>query len=375
MNESRHSGGGSGSWELIVQPGERVAPLLEAIGQAKKRVEILIFRFDKREIEEALVACVKRGVAVTALIAWTNSGGERSLRSLETRLLAAGVTVSRTADDLTRYHGKMLIIDRKRLYLLAFNFTSIDIDSSRSFGVSTTSRILVDDAVRLFEADCGRQPFTPSKGGLLVSPINAREEITRFISDAKKELLIYDPCVSDPRIVRLLEDRASAGVQVRILGSLKGSRGAIAARPLADMRLHTRTIVRDDCDAFLGSQSLRTAELDGRREIGAFLSCRAVVAEMKRNFEADWSLTDTADEKASALSGDKLAKKIAKAISKELPPITEVVQAVTARMPANAVDLSGIDMPALEETIRSAVKTVVKESFEEAAADAAQGAG
>jgi hypothetical protein len=38
------------------------------------------------------------------------------------RLLAAGVGVARTASDLTRYHGKMLIIDRSELSVLGFQF-------------------------------------------------------------------------------------------------------------------------------------------------------------------------------------------------------------------------------------------------------------
>ena len=54
------------------------------------------------------------------------------------RLLAQGITVTRTADDLVRYHGKMLIIDDKALFLLGFNFTHMDIDLSRSFGVAIT---------------------------------------------------------------------------------------------------------------------------------------------------------------------------------------------------------------------------------------------
>jgi len=55
------------------------------------------------------------------------------------RLLKAGVTVARTADDLVRYHAKYIIIDGREL-LLAFNFTYLDIDQSRSFGVITKNK-------------------------------------------------------------------------------------------------------------------------------------------------------------------------------------------------------------------------------------------
>jgi phosphatidylserine/phosphatidylglycerophosphate/cardiolipin synthase-like enzyme len=98
---------------LLIQTENGVSPLVEAINQAKTRVEIVIFRFDCGEMEKALANAVTRGVFVHALIAYVNRGGEKKLRQLEMRLLAAGVTVARTADDLARYHGKFMIIDRR----------------------------------------------------------------------------------------------------------------------------------------------------------------------------------------------------------------------------------------------------------------------
>ena len=89
-----------------------------------------------------MIKAVSRGVSVHALIAYTNRGGEKNLRALEMRLLEAGITVSRTADDLVRYHGKMMIIDGRELYLMAFNLTNLDIERSRSFAVVTATRKL-----------------------------------------------------------------------------------------------------------------------------------------------------------------------------------------------------------------------------------------
>src|SRR5688572_20541137 len=91
----------------------------------------MIFRIDAKAVEKALVAAVQRGVAVRALIAHTNSGGEQRLRQLEDRLLAAGVTVSRTGDDLVRYHAKLLIVDRTALHVYGFNCTALDLNRSR----------------------------------------------------------------------------------------------------------------------------------------------------------------------------------------------------------------------------------------------------
>jgi cardiolipin synthase A/B len=160
---------------LLVQPGDGVAPLVEAINGAKSRVEIAIFRFDRAEIEKALANAAARGVFVHALIAYTNRGGERNLRKLEMRLLEAGITVARTADDLVRYHDKFLIIDRRELFLLSFNFTHLDIDHSRCFGLVTANPKLVAEAVKLFEADTKRQPYVAGLPAFVVSPANARK--------------------------------------------------------------------------------------------------------------------------------------------------------------------------------------------------------
>jgi cardiolipin synthase A/B len=133
--------------KLLIQPGDGFQPLIKGINGAKKSIEIVIFRFDLREVEKALAGAVSRGVSVQALIAHTNRAGEESLRQLELRLLAVGVTVARTADDLVRYHAKYMIIDRRELYLLAFNLTRLDIERSRSFAIITRNRTLVAQAV------------------------------------------------------------------------------------------------------------------------------------------------------------------------------------------------------------------------------------
>ncbi len=68
--------------------------------------------------------------------------------------------MSRTADDLVRYHGKMMILDGRILHVYGFNFTALDIGKSRSFGVITTNKRLVQEAAKLFEADFNRQTYT-----------------------------------------------------------------------------------------------------------------------------------------------------------------------------------------------------------------------
>jgi phosphatidylserine/phosphatidylglycerophosphate/cardiolipin synthase-like enzyme len=278
--------------KLIVQPDDGVAPLLAAIQKAKKSIDMAIFRFDRREIEKAIEAAVARGVLVRTLIAHTSRSGEKNLRKLELRMLAAGVTVARTADDLVRYHDKLVVVDRATAYILGFNYTRLDIDRSRSFGIVSRNRKIVGDALRLFEADSARQPYACSDDTFVVSPLNARARLGRFLGKARKQLLIYDPKVADPQMLAILQQRAKAGVDVRILGKL-GSRGAgLKVQKYPGRRLHVRAIVRDGTRAFVGSQSLRKAELDARREVGVIVRDAKIVKRIAGLFEEDWALTD-----------------------------------------------------------------------------------
>jgi cardiolipin synthase A/B len=293
--------------KLIVQPDAGTAPVISAIKQAKKWVDILIFRLDRPEIARALAEAVARGVRVRALTAHQNRGGTKSLRKLETQLLEAGVTVSRTADDLVRYHGKMVIVDNRILHVYGFNFTGLDIEKSRSFGVVTKNEKLVNEATKLFTADFDRQPYTPGNDRFVVSPENAREVLARFIGGARKQLLIYDPKVSDDAMLKIISERIKAGVDVRVIGKVE-SKWKVKSEKYPGKRLHIRAIIRDGKRAFMGSQSLRRLELEKRREVGIVITDEDVVAQMKEIFEEDWTQTD---------SGRKRLKKEKKAEKKE----------------------------------------------------------
>jgi phosphatidylserine/phosphatidylglycerophosphate/cardiolipin synthase-like enzyme len=281
---------------LIVQPDAGFTPLVTALKQARKSVDVMIFRLDRPEIEEALAGAVARGVTVRALIAHTATRGERELRKLELRLLEAGVTVSRTADDLVRYHPKYAIVDAARLFVLGFNFTAIDV-KSRSFGLEVRAKPFLKDALELFEADSNRQPVPPMSRDMIVSPVNARERLSTFIQAAKRELLIYDPKLSDPRIIRLLRERARNGVAIRVIGKVGKAGTDIPAQRLSKMRLHVRAIVRDRAAVFIGSQSLRRLELDKRRELGLIARDLRAARQVADIFEADWAKSAPAPSK------------------------------------------------------------------------------
>ncbi|HEY7511426.1 MAG TPA: phospholipase D-like domain-containing protein [Vicinamibacteria bacterium] len=282
---------------LLIQPEDGARPLLDAIGGAKRRLDLYVFRLDHDQVERALRDAVRRHVAVRALVARSGKGG---VRALERRLRRAGVTVARTHDDLARYHGKMMIVDRAALYVLGYNLTRQDIEKSRSLGLVTTEPELVHEAQRLFQADFERTRYLPRRSDLVVSPLNARAALQRLIASARRELLIYDDRLTDGAMIKLLRRRARAGVEVKVLGTMDKKPGRLRLRKLPGFKLHVRAIVQDSRRAFVGSQSLRRLELDGRREVGLIVEDPAVVEQIARVFAWDWARAASGKRKFAA---------------------------------------------------------------------------
>src|SRR6202035_3230632 len=104
-------------------------------------------------------------------------------------------------------------------------------------------------------------------------------------------------------ILRLLADRAKAGVDVRIIGKIGGKKAALTAERYPGKRLHVRAVIVDGRRAFFGSQSLRRVELDERREIGVIVTDGSLVKQMQSVFEEDWAQTDPG--KSTAKAADK----------------------------------------------------------------------
>lgn len=350
--------------KLFVQPDAGLGPILAAIRRAKKSIQILIFRLDRPEIEKALVEAVERGVAVQALVANTNRGGDKVLRRFEMRSLERGVTVTRTADDLVRYHGKMLIIDGKELLLLAFNFTHLDISMSRSFAISTTNKKLVTEAGRLFECDSKRVPYHAGDKDFIVSPVNAREQLIAFIKGAKKQLLMYEMKISDNDFVKLLNEKISQGVDVRVVGSTSSKGSTLPSRKLP-MRLHARAILRDGRSVFLGSQSLRKLELEARREIGIIVHDAKIAKQMIEVFDKDWG-DATPSQPASGVVDliNVPARKVAKKVVKELN-LSSAVEQVVDRVLEKKEDAE-VDPKELVEGVRQAMREEVHDAVHNA---------
>jgi phosphatidylserine/phosphatidylglycerophosphate/cardiolipin synthase-like enzyme len=213
-------------------------------------------------------------------------------------IAAARRTCASSNSASWRNHGKLLTVDNRRTYILGFNYTAQDL-ASRSFGIQVGAHRVVKEILRLFESDANRTDYTPRNRDLVISPENARSKLEKFLRGAETSLDIYDPNLSDDRMLTLLQSKAGRGVQIRMLGCLekKWANAGFDAREFPG-RLHVRAIVRDGRRAYVGSQSLRKLELDDRREVGIIIRDPVIVHSIEKTFGRDWKLAGKKKKKA-----------------------------------------------------------------------------
>ena len=179
--------------------------------------------------------------------------------------------------------------------------------------------------------------------------------------------------LSDTEMLRILAEKSKAGVEIKILGRA----AKIPARKLSHIRLHARVIVRDGSYVSIGSQSLRTLELDSRREVGVVFRDLKSARRITKVFMSDWELAAeprTGDQVDETIQTGKIAKKVAKAVTKELPPVAEVLDLVVKEVAGDQIEMP-LNPDQLQDTVTQAVKRAVKEAVREAVTDATKHGG
>jgi hypothetical protein len=162
-------------------------------------------------------------------------------------------------------------------------------------------------------------------------------------------------------MARELVNRAKAGVKIRIIGGMSRKNSDIEIRKLTGLRLHTRSIIRDRSEAFIGSQSLRKIELDKRRELGVIIRGSKALKKLVDTFDADWSSKELSENPEATAKDLKRAVKSAAAELTELSPLVkDAVRDVVDK--TGAEDLDPVET---QESIQKAVKEAVRERVQE----------
>ena len=261
---------------ILIAPADRRDAVLEVIESARRRLMLSPGECDDRRVIDAVDAAVQRGVRVDVLLSRRTKHGS-NLRLLGLLLEAVGAHVHRDASGCRKYHAKFAVADERLALVGSMNFTRWCFKRSCDFAVLTTDRGVARGLQRLFDADChGAAAAPPADARLVVAPDAARSRIGTLITSARRSIRLIDPKATDPRLLALIDAKASAGVAVVRRDT------AAWTDPLAP---HGKLLLVDDRVALTGSMALCASNLDRRREVGLLLTDRRLVRQLIPLFE------------------------------------------------------------------------------------------
>jgi phosphatidylserine/phosphatidylglycerophosphate/cardiolipin synthase-like enzyme len=314
------------SGAVTVLPDDGRALYFAAIDAARQQIRIEICVLEDPMILEHLQAALERSVEVRVIV---DRGKYGSLtdeeHNLGQYLTSAGGQLHLSNPVFPRSFPKIILIDSR-----FFIFGSACLDETtfaqyRDFGIVGRNRQTLRRLQMLFANDWTYSsapgdpppPFNPTppiaKGNLIVSPVNASEQLVRLYQSAKRTLDVYTELLGNLALEGELAAAVQRGVKVRLIAPQEVNGGgkdinqlqldsltALAAAgvdvhvsgPNQTFNLpymHARAAVVDSKIAYLGSISLAPDSTTVDREMGMVLRRAATVRELKAQFDADFS--------------------------------------------------------------------------------------
>ena len=284
---------------LFVEPADGYHSVRALIGSARRTIDLTMYEFDDRRIEDALAAAHRRGVRVRVLLDRAFRGATVNRAAFD-RLTAAGVAV-RWAPERLIVHQKTLTVDGDVSAVMTGNLTALDEPTTRDFVVVDRYPPAVSAIDGVFDADWSGGPTRrgPTPAGLVWSP-GATPALVGLIDSARRSLTVENEEMSAPAIETALAAASRRGVRVEVVmsGAARGDAGlrtlsragirvVISAASRHDLYLHAKAIVADGTTAFVGSQNFSTSSLDDNRELGIVTTDPPVVEGVARTLASD----------------------------------------------------------------------------------------
>jgi phosphatidylserine/phosphatidylglycerophosphate/cardiolipin synthase-like enzyme len=308
----------SGVLSLIVEPDDGMAPVLNVIIGAKTSVDLVMYELDDAQIESALIADKKRGVAVRVILSGGYNGASSTMNVAEYDLLTAnGVSVRWSPSYFALTHEKSLVVDGSRALIMTFNLVSKYYATGRDFGIvdsdprdiAAMESTFNDDWKGSGGADSERASLGGNNGDtgddLLWSP-GAEQPLIDLINSAQRSLSIYNEEMADMDVTKALIDAAERGVAVYVdmtgaaewkwefeeLTTAGAHVRVYADDPAAPLYIHAKMIVADaggaSARAFVGSENFSAGSLNENRELGIMISNQNIIAALMKIFTTDW---------------------------------------------------------------------------------------
>src|SRR5580765_135403 len=310
------------SHTLIVLPDDTAKPILDALGSAKRSLNIRMFLFTDPTLLNAVVAAKRRGVHVRVMLNPARRSGEPENAEAHKTLAAAGIEVRDSSPAFAVTHQKSMVIDDATGFVESLNWEPRNLHETRDYAVVTTHGIEVAEMVKCFDVDWAHKKFHHDPNSRLIwCPNNGRERIAEFIDSAKDTLWLQNERYQDTVIVERLVRAIKRGVRVHIMArpphTLKKDKlveGVGALRIMRDvgakihrlkgMKLHGKMLLADEQRAIVGSINLSPGSFDARRELAIETDAHHVVHRLLHTCHHDWEHSREIDLSNEGLLAD-----------------------------------------------------------------------
>jgi cardiolipin synthase A/B len=296
-------GSGVAGVTLFVLPDQSKRVLTKPIRAAKHSIDLTMYLLTDHTMIHDLEYAHAKGITVRVLLEhqpFGSEGGSRGAnQSAYDQLYAADIAVKWSPSHFRLTHEKTMVIDGTTAYILTLNYTYSAFVKNREFGVVDANADDAREAEAIFQADWHGATYAPRDPNLLVSPSNSRAGLLALIGRARHSVEVYAEEVQDARIEAALVTARRRGATVRLISNygdatnLRGlavlTKGGVRTRLLRAPYIHAKAIIVDDTWAFVGSENISSASLDGNRELGVLLSDRDAIARLRAVFEHDWA--------------------------------------------------------------------------------------
>jgi phosphatidylserine/phosphatidylglycerophosphate/cardiolipin synthase-like enzyme len=298
---------------LLVLPDDGVRPIIQIIGSARSRIDVVSQSMEADAIQEALASAAKRGVKVSVMLDKYPSGHGLTKQDLEKRISSSGIFMRFGNPKFRTTKEHLIIVDGNAAYVSTLALTTDALSHARGFVVRVLDSRDVKEIVHVFEADWNRSTPSLKSARLAWSPTQCRSVIYRLIMDAHQTLSIYTEAAQDDDTIRLFGRAVERGVRVRmIIGNAahgkpswatqleqRGVRVSILKKPTLMANVLIVDAGTKTGRALVGSIDFSAPSLDEDRGLAVVVSNASEVERLASVFTADASAADESVDRAT----------------------------------------------------------------------------
>jgi phosphatidylserine/phosphatidylglycerophosphate/cardiolipin synthase-like enzyme len=288
-------------------------PVIDAIAGAKKSIRMMMFHLTVPDVENALIAAKARGVDVKIILDAKNLEG-RGSAAVAQRLTDHGIEITKSSPAFSITHVKAMVIDDARAIVMSLNLTR-PFDHTRDYAIVTDDATVVDEFLRVFQADidnaAAKTGNTPALGSpaLVWSPVSSEGRIVALVESAQTSIISSTENLGDKPVGDALGRAAKRGVKVRIVAPMCD----LGNSPLRNLQyiddldhanvdarvmpppstreqpyIHAKMMIVDGARGFVGSINFSENSMKHARELGILFDDHAAIVAFTAAFEADW---------------------------------------------------------------------------------------